>query len=123
MGNGGAVASISMGTKVIRKLRIRILPFVFVLLIVALIDRNNIRFAPLTMNKELAITSQQFGLISGIFFFGYFIFEIPSNLLLLRFSLSSESRLIAISSPTRVSRMFSSILACRVPPFLPTIAA
>jgi hypothetical protein len=123
MGNGGAVASISMGTKVIRKLRIRILPFVFVLFIVALIDRNNFRFAPLTMNKELAITSQQFGLISGIFFFGYFIFEIPSNLLLLRFSLSSESRLIAISSPTRVSRMFSSILTCRVPPFLPTIAA
>jgi MFS transporter, ACS family, tartrate transporter len=82
MGNGGAVASISMGTKVIRKLRIRILPFVFVLFIVALIDRNNIGFAALTMNKELAITSQQFGLIFGIFFCGYFIFEIPSNLLL-----------------------------------------
>jgi ACS family tartrate transporter-like MFS transporter len=82
MGNGGAGASISMGTKVIRKLRIRILPFVFVLFIVALIDRNNIGFAALTMNKELAITSQQFGLIFGIFFFGYFIFEIPSNLLL-----------------------------------------
>jgi ACS family tartrate transporter-like MFS transporter len=36
----------------------------------------------LTMNKELAITSQQFGLAAGIFFFGYFLFEIPSNLLL-----------------------------------------
>ena len=34
------------------------------------------------MNKELAITSQQFGLLFGIFFFGYFLFEIPSNLLL-----------------------------------------
>jgi fucose permease len=34
------------------------------------------------MNKELAITSQQFGLLSGIFFWGYFLFEIPSNLLL-----------------------------------------
>src|SRR2546422_5608668 len=34
------------------------------------------------MNKELAITSQQYGLVFGIFFFGYFIFEIPSNLLL-----------------------------------------
>jgi ACS family tartrate transporter-like MFS transporter len=34
------------------------------------------------MNKEMAITSQQFGLLVGIFFFGYFLFEIPSNLLL-----------------------------------------
>lgn len=64
------------------KVRIRILPFVFLLFIVALLDRFNIGFAALTMNKELAITSQQYGLVFGIFFFGYFIFEIPSNLLL-----------------------------------------
>src|SRR5262249_43122423 len=38
--------------------------------------------AALTMNKELGISSQQFGLLAGIFFFGYFIFEVPSNLLL-----------------------------------------
>jgi ACS family tartrate transporter-like MFS transporter len=66
----------------IRKVRTRILPFVFLLFIVALLDRFNIGFAALTMNKELAITSQQYGLVFGIFFFGYFIFEIPSNLLL-----------------------------------------
>src|SRR5207247_11216469 len=42
----------------------------------------NIGFAALTMNKELAITSKQFGLVAGIFFLGYFLFEIPSNLLL-----------------------------------------
>jgi MFS transporter, ACS family, tartrate transporter len=52
------------------------------LFVVALIDRNNIGFAALTMNKELAITSQQFGLVFGVFYLGYFIFEIPSNLLL-----------------------------------------
>ena len=69
-------------TTIIRKLRLRILPFVLLLFVVALIDRNNISLAALTMNKELAITSQQFGLVFGIFFFGYFIFEIPSNLLL-----------------------------------------
>ena len=44
----------------------------------------NIGFAALTMNKELAITSQQYGFLAGIFFFGYFTFEIPSNLLLHR---------------------------------------
>jgi ACS family tartrate transporter-like MFS transporter len=83
-GSGPAIASISMATKTIQKLRIRILPFVFLLFVVALLDRVNIGFAALTMNKELAITSQQYGLIFGIFFFGYFFFEIPSNLLLHR---------------------------------------
>jgi ACS family tartrate transporter-like MFS transporter len=80
--SGPASSSISIGTKTIQKLRIRILPFVFLLFVVALLDRVNIGFAALTMNKELAITSQQYGLIFGIFFFGYFFFEIPSNLLL-----------------------------------------
>jgi len=62
----------------------RIIPFVFVLFVIAVLDRNNIGFAALTMNKDLAITSQQYGFIAGIFFFGYFIFEIPSNLMLHR---------------------------------------
>lgn len=72
----------SIEARTIRKIRIRILPFLFLLFVVAFLDRINIGFAALTMNKELAITSQQFGLIAGIFFFGYFIFEVPSNLLL-----------------------------------------
>jgi MFS transporter, ACS family, tartrate transporter len=66
----------------IRKLRTHIIPFVFVLFVINFVDRINIGFAALTMNKELAITSQQFGLLSGVFFWGYLIFEIPSNLLL-----------------------------------------
>jgi len=82
MSTDGVAAPIAIGTKTIQKLRLRILPFVLLLFVVALIDRNNIAFAALTMNKELAITSQQFGLMFGIFYFGYFIFEIPSNLLL-----------------------------------------
>src|SRR5438445_10178710 len=55
---------------------------IFLLYIIAFLDRINIGFAALTMNRELAITSQQFGLVFWIFFFGYFFFEIPSNLLL-----------------------------------------
>ncbi len=74
--------ALSIAARTIRKVRIRILPFVFLLFVVAFLDRINIGFAALTMNRELGITSQQFGLIFGIFFFGYFIFEIPSNLLL-----------------------------------------
>jgi len=66
----------------IRKVRARIIPFLFILYVVAFLDRVNVGFAALTMNKELAITSQQFGFLAGIFFIGYFFFEIPSNLLL-----------------------------------------
>jgi MFS family permease len=54
------------------------------LYITAFVDRINIGFAALTMNKELAISSQQFGFAAGIFFFGYVLFEVPSNLLLHR---------------------------------------
>jgi MFS transporter, ACS family, tartrate transporter len=72
----------AMEKRTIRKLRTRIIPVIFVLFVIAFLDRINIGFAALTMNKELAVTSQQYGFVAGIFFFGYFIFEIPSNLLL-----------------------------------------
>jgi MFS transporter, ACS family, tartrate transporter len=82
VGSDHASASIPIESKTIRKLRLRILPAVFLLFVVALLDRNNIGFAALTMSRELAISSQQFGLLFGVFFFGYFLFEIPSNLIL-----------------------------------------
>jgi MFS transporter, ACS family, tartrate transporter len=82
MGHGLAIAPASIEIKTIRKLQVRIVPLLFLLYIVAYLDRINIGFAALTMNKELAISSQQFGLLVGVFFFGYFLFEIPSNLLL-----------------------------------------
>ena len=67
-----------------RKVRRHLLPLLFVLYIVAYLDRINIGFAALTMNRELGISSEQYGLLSGIFFWGYFLFEIPSNLILHR---------------------------------------
>src|SRR5438445_8797897 len=60
----------------------RLIPFLFLLYVVAYVDRINIGFAALTMNKDLGITSQQYGLAAGIFFIGYFLFEVPSNLML-----------------------------------------
>ncbi len=66
----------------VRKIRLRLIPFLFTIFVIAFIDRINIGFAALTMNKDLAIASQQFGFLSGIFFFGYFLFEVPSNYLL-----------------------------------------
>src|SRR6516162_3486742 len=67
---------------IVSKIRVRLIPFLFVIFVIAFVDRINIGFAALTMNRELAIASQQFGFLSGIFFFGYFLFEIPSNYLL-----------------------------------------
>jgi MFS family permease len=70
--------------RIVRTVRGRILPLLFGLYIVAFLDRINIGFAALTMNRELGISSQQFGFLVGVFFFGYCLFEIPSNLLLHR---------------------------------------
>jgi MFS transporter, ACS family, tartrate transporter len=67
-----------------RKVRRHLLPLLFVLYVVSYLDRVNVGFASLTMNRELALTSEQYGLLSGIFFWGYFLFEIPSNLILHR---------------------------------------
>ena len=80
MSSGQAIAPISIERTTIHKLQVRIIPFLLLLYVVAFLDRINIGFAALTMNKELAISSQQFGFLAGIFFFGYFLFEIPSNL-------------------------------------------
>jgi len=75
-------ATSAVGARTIRKVQLQILPVLFVLYVICYLDRVNVGFAALTMNKDVAITSDQFGLLTGIFFIGYFLFEIPSNLLL-----------------------------------------
>ena len=69
----------------VRKITFRIIPFVFILYIISYLDRANIGYAALQMNKELALSSEAFGFISGIFFIGYFLFEVPSNVMLKKF--------------------------------------
>jgi len=69
-----ALAPNAIEATTIRKLRTHIIPFVFILFVINFVDRINIGFAALTMNKELAITSEQFGLLSGILFLGLFHF-------------------------------------------------
>src|SRR5712691_6530918 len=76
------IAPSSIEARTMRKVRIRILPFILILYIVSFLDRINIGFAALTMNAELGITSQQFGFLVGVFFISYSLLEIPSNLIL-----------------------------------------
>ncbi len=68
-----------------RKVSLRLIPFMVVLYFVAFLDRVNVGFAALTMNKDLGLTATVFGNGAGIFFVGYFIFEVPSNVALEKF--------------------------------------
>jgi ACS family tartrate transporter-like MFS transporter len=67
-----------------RKAAWRLIPFLMLCYLIAFLDRVNVGFAALTMNKELGLTAEMFGFGAGIFFFGYFLFEVPSNLILER---------------------------------------
>lgn len=71
--------------KTISKLRWRLIPLVMLMYMISIMDRVNISFAALEMNRELGITPDVFGLIAGIFFLAYFFFEVPSNVLMHRF--------------------------------------
>lgn len=63
----------------------RLVPFLLLCYFVAYLDRVNMSMAKLTMDPQLGFTDAQFGMGAGIFFFAYFLFEVPSNLALHRF--------------------------------------
>lgn len=67
-----------------RKVSLRLLPFLFFLYVLNFIDRSNVALAALQMNRDLHFSSSAFGFGAGIFFIGYALFEVPSNLILAR---------------------------------------
>ncbi len=69
----------------IRRVIRRLIPFLFVLYILNYLDRINIGFAALSMNKDLALSATAFGLANSVFYIGYTACEIPSNLLMVRY--------------------------------------
>jgi len=72
------------GATVVRILTWRLVPFLFLLYIVAYLDRINLGFAALQMQQQFAFTDAVYGLGAGIFFAGYCLFQVPSNLILER---------------------------------------
>src|SRR3954451_21402323 len=68
----------------IRRVAWRLIPLLMVGYFCAYLDRVNVGFASLTMNKALGFTQAEFGFGAGVFFVGYFLAEIPSNLILAR---------------------------------------
>ena len=75
----------AMSARVIRKVTIRLIPFLAVAYFLNYIDRTNIAIAKLTMSEDLGLSEAAYGLASGLFFVGYVLVEVPSNLALNRF--------------------------------------
>ena len=70
--------------KVLAKVIKRLVPFLFVCYVISYLDRVNVGFAALQMNKDIGLSPAAFGIGAGLFFFGYFMAEIPSNLIMLK---------------------------------------
>src|SRR5258707_10572071 len=88
--SGGSLAEIPQAaglaeeTAVFKKVALRLMPVLFIVYVLSYLDRVNIGYAKLQFNADLGFSDAVYGLGAGIFFVGYMIFEIPSNLLLER---------------------------------------
>src|SRR6266567_3960808 len=78
-------ADLKLEAATMRRVSWRLVPFLLAAYIICYIDRVNVGFASLQMNKAVGIDPKTYGLGAGIFFLGYFILEVPSNLALERF--------------------------------------
>jgi ACS family tartrate transporter-like MFS transporter len=77
--------STAVNAALYRRIAVRVAPMLIILYFVAFLDRVNISFAALTMNRDLGINDVGYGLAAGIFFAGYLVFAVPANLALVRF--------------------------------------
>ncbi|HET7459178.1 MAG TPA: MFS transporter, partial [Gemmatimonadaceae bacterium] len=84
IGAAGDGSDAALERETMRAVTRRLVPFLFVLYIFNFLDRSNVGLAALQMNRDLGFSTQAFGFGAGIFFVGYALFEVPSNLLLIR---------------------------------------
>src|ERR1700743_966668 len=73
---------VTLQRSTMRKVYLRLLPFAVLSYILAYIDRINVSFAGLTMRDDIGMSAATFGFAVGMFYWGYFIFEVPSNVIL-----------------------------------------
>lgn len=83
-GDSEARDDVAFGRAVTRKVSLRLIPFLFILYIAAYLDRINVSFAAETMQIDIGLSEEIYGYGAGIFFIGYFLFEVPSNIILER---------------------------------------
>src|SRR4029079_12839583 len=77
-------APMSAERRAIAKISWRLLPLIIAIYFVAYIDRTNVAFAAISMNRDLGFSAYIYGWGAGMFFIGYFFFEVPSNVILQR---------------------------------------
>lgn len=87
----------SLESETLRRVSWRLLPLLFTLYIFNFVDRTNVGLAALQMNRDLGLSSAAFGFGAGVFFIGYALLEVPSNLLLVRFGARRWIARIAVS--------------------------
>ncbi len=75
-----------LGERTRRRVALRLMPYLFLLYVVAFLDRVNVSYAALQMTRDLGFSDRVFGLGAGIFFVGYFLLEIPGTLIVERWS-------------------------------------
>jgi ACS family tartrate transporter-like MFS transporter len=80
--DAGVADSAALEAATMRKVGLRLIPFLVLCYFIAYVDRVNVGFAALTMNKDLGLSSAAFGIGGGLFFVAYVLFEVPSNLAL-----------------------------------------
>jgi sugar phosphate permease len=80
-----STAPLALETTTMHRVSWRLMPFLLLAYLICYIDRVNVGFAALQMNKAVGIDPKTYGLGAGIFFVGYFFLEVPSNLALERF--------------------------------------
>ena len=81
----GSVLDDALTRGAFRKIAIRFVPILLLAYVFNYLDRTCVGFAALTMNKDLGLTPSEFGFGAGIFFLGYSVFEVPSNMAMYRF--------------------------------------
>ena len=86
------MAELGGDDRAFRKVFRRIIWFLFILLVVSFMDRINIAFAALTMNKDLGLNAAAYGMSLTVFYIAYTLFEIPSNLILAKVGARLGSR-------------------------------
>jgi sugar phosphate permease len=74
----GLTSDVSTEDDIFRKITFRLVPFLFLCYLAAYLDRVNVGFAKLQMQKELAFSETVYGFGAGIFFLGYVLFEVPA---------------------------------------------
>jgi len=74
----------ALEARTIRKVRLRLIPFMFICYAIAYLDRVNVGFAALEMNRDIGLSDAAYSIGAGLFFWGYALLEVPSNLILAR---------------------------------------